>query len=105
MERLNRDELLIALDEWWLDLINLKDGMTRALFFKGKIVKANILLAERKLRDQAYKQLRELVQCEDMVQQYRDEKEADQAEVELTLTNIILELLEQIERGKDVCAS
>ena len=100
MERLDRDELLKALDEWWKEEHNLKGGMLTALVFKGKIKKVEETRTELNLRNQAYKQLRELVQCEDMVQQYRDEMEADQAEVELTLTTIILELLEQIERGK-----
>ena len=100
MERLDRDNLLIALNEWWMEELSLKGGLIRALFFKGKIKKAQDELDKQNLRNQAYEQLKELVQCEDMVQQYRDEKEADQAEVELTLTNIILELLEQIERGK-----
>ena len=100
MERLDRDNLLVALDEWWVEELKLKGGVIKALFFKSRIKEAQGELDKQNLRNQAYKQLRELVQCEDMVQQYRDEKEADQAEVELTLTNIILELLEQIERGK-----
>ena len=100
MERLNQDKLLEALDNWWKEELNLKGGQIRSLFFKGRIAKGKEVLAEHKLRDQAYKQLKELIQCEDMVQQYRDEMEADQAEVELVLTTIILELLEQIERGK-----
>ena len=46
---------------------------------------------------QACKQIRELILCEDMVQQYRDEKEAEQAEIELCYIDIILDLYEQLE--------
>ena len=85
MERLAQKDLLKWLDKCWSLYKTSQD--------------------EWKLAQQAYKQIKELIQCEDMIQQYRDEMEADQAEVELTLTTIILELLEQIERGKHASAS
>lgn len=100
MERLDRDNLLKTLDEWWADEWNLKGGMIRALFLKGKIEKGKEITAESELRSQAYQQLRELVQCEDMVQQYRDEKEAEQAEIELCYIDIILDLYDQLEKKK-----
>jgi gluconate kinase len=96
MKRLNQDMLLKALDDWWKDEWNLKNGMIRALFFKGKKGKAREITEEITLRGQAYKQLRELVQCEDMVEQYRDEMEAEQAEIELTYLDIVLDLYEQL---------
>lgn len=87
MERLDQNELLAQLDSF------------KAIYLKAcKMAKTDKALTP--CVEQAYKQLKELIQCEDMVQQYRDEMEADQAEVELVLTTIILELLEQIERGK-----
>ena len=47
---------------------------------------------------QACEQINELIMCEDMVQQYRDEMEAEQAETELTYIEIILDLYEQLEK-------
>ncbi len=49
---------------------------------------------------QACKQIKVLISCEDMVQQYRDEKEAEQAETELTYIEIVLDLYERI---SDLC--
>jgi len=105
MERLTREQLLKTLDEWWQDAWNIRGGLIRALYLKGKIEKAKEITAETNLRWQAYQQLRELVLCEDMVQQYRDEMEAAQAETELNYIDIILELCEQIEGGKNACTS
>lgn len=50
--------------------------------------------------EQAHKQIRELLLCEDMVQQYRDEMEAEQAETELAYLDIILDLCGQLEAKK-----
>lgn len=100
MERLTRDKLLKALDEWWNDEWNLKGGMIRALYFKGKTEKAKEITEEQRLRNLVYQNLRELVLCEDMVQEYRDEKEMEQAEIELTYIEIILDLYERI---SDLC--
>ncbi len=95
MERLDQDELLEYLEIW-------KDGFKKAVE-KSKFLSAlnkEIKKAELERIEQAYKQVMELIMCEDMVQQYRDEMEAEQAETELTYIEIILDLHERI---SDLC--
>lgn len=87
MERLGRDELLAQLESF------------EAIYFEAcKIAKTDKILTP--CAEQTCKQLRELVMNYDMVQQYRDEKEAEQAETELTYIEIILDLYERI---SDLC--
>ena len=82
MERLNQKELL----DWLDDFKHAWGFYPKASLYKKGLV------------EQAYQQIRELILCEDMVQQYRDEKEAEQAETELTYIEIILDLYKRIER-------
>ncbi len=85
MERLNQDELLRCLDVCWSLYKTSQD--------------------EHQLMQQAYGQIEELILCDDMVQQYRDEMEAEQAETELNYIEIILDLhgqLIEIKRLKEL---
>ena len=84
MSKLNQGELL----DWLDDLKHAWGYYPKASLYKKGLV------------EQAYQQIRELILCEDMVQQYRDEKEAEQAETELTYIEIILDLYERI---ADLC--
>ena len=87
MKRLDRDELLAQLESF------------EGIYFEAcKIAKTDKILTP--CAEQACKQLRELVMNYDMVQQYRDEKEAEQAEIELAYIDIILDLYEQLEANK-----
>lgn len=56
--------------------------------------------ARQERNHQACRQIDELIMNYDMVQQYRDEKEAEQAEIELTYIEIVLDLDERI---SDLC--
>ena len=81
MERLNQNELVDWLDDFkhaW------------SFYPKASVYKKGLM-------EQAYQQIRELILCKDMVQQYRDEMEAEQAEIELTYLDIVLDLYEQLE--------
>ena len=77
MERLSQKDLLEWLDKCW------------SLYKTSQ--------NEYELTEQAYQQIRELILCEDMVQQYRDEMDMEHAELELTYLDIVLDLYEQLE--------
>ena len=88
MKRLNQKELL----EWF------KKNIDRHAFLQ--ISHPHLAHTPTERDKQAYQQIEELISCEDMVQQYRDEKEAEQAETELTYIEIVLDLYERI---ADLC--
>lgn len=85
-ERLSREELLKEL--------SFMNELTQGEYSHS--------LARQKRNHQACRQIDELIMNYDMVQQYKDEKEAEQAEIELCYVDIIIDLYEQLESEKEI---
>lgn len=72
---LDKKELLEILDRWIKEERNIKGGMVRALFFKGKREKVKEITDEEILRERAYNQIVALIGAsKEVTEEWYEEK-------------------------------